>query len=127
MSSMRHLRLWSRPLDRRPKRFPSYSRNHAEPIGTGHVARLPRLRHPEWQLYRVPNGEGLFLKGVGRRADAEFHLLHQEGPRNPTKRLGRPVSHGCVRLHPANAAKLYALVESRGVATAKVVVTDWEH
>jgi lipoprotein-anchoring transpeptidase ErfK/SrfK len=44
-----------------------------------------------------------------------------------TKRLGRPVSHGCVRLHPANAAKLYALVESRGVATAKVVVTGWDH
>ena len=36
---------------------------------------------------------------------------------------GGPVPHGCVRLHPANAAKLYALVESRGIATAKVVVT----
>jgi hypothetical protein len=32
-----------------------------------------------------------------------------------------------VRLHPANAAKLYALVESRGVATAKVFITGWDH
>ncbi len=24
--------------------------------------------------------------------------------------LGRPASHGCIRLHPANAAKLFALV-----------------
>jgi lipoprotein-anchoring transpeptidase ErfK/SrfK len=34
------------------------------------------------------------------------------------------VSHGCVRLHPANAAKLYALVERMGVTNATVVVTS---
>jgi len=28
--------------------------------------------------------------------------------------LGRPVSHGCVRLSPANAATLYALVKAEG-------------
>ena len=41
-----------------------------------------------------------------------------------TKRLGTPASHGCVRLQPANAAKLYALVERRGVGNATVVVTS---
>jgi lipoprotein-anchoring transpeptidase ErfK/SrfK len=41
-----------------------------------------------------------------------------------TKRLGTPASHGCVRLHPANAEKLYALVERTGVTNAKVVVTS---
>jgi lipoprotein-anchoring transpeptidase ErfK/SrfK len=40
-----------------------------------------------------------------------------------TRRLGRPVSHGCVRLSPGNAAKLYALVQSEGVSSATVVVT----
>ena len=30
------------------------------------------------------------------------------------RRLGGPASHGCVRLHPANAATLYALVERNG-------------
>jgi lipoprotein-anchoring transpeptidase ErfK/SrfK len=39
-----------------------------------------------------------------------------------TKRLGSPVSHGCVRLHPGNAAKLYRLFESRGVTDATVVM-----
>jgi lipoprotein-anchoring transpeptidase ErfK/SrfK len=29
-------------------------------------------------------------------------------------RLGGPASHGCVRLHPAHAAALFALVERRG-------------
>jgi lipoprotein-anchoring transpeptidase ErfK/SrfK len=41
-----------------------------------------------------------------------------------TKRLGTPMSHGCVRLHPANAARLFALVERAGVAKATVVITS---
>jgi lipoprotein-anchoring transpeptidase ErfK/SrfK len=31
-----------------------------------------------------------------------------------TRYLGRPASHGCVRLHPANAAVLYSLVKQYG-------------
>lgn len=31
-----------------------------------------------------------------------------------TKYLGRPASHGCVRLHPSNAAALYSLVKTYG-------------
>jgi hypothetical protein len=30
------------------------------------------------------------------------------------KHLGRPASHGCIRLHPKNAAALYSLVQRRG-------------
>jgi L,D-transpeptidase catalytic domain len=40
-----------------------------------------------------------------------------------TRNLGAPVSHGCVRLDPENAAKLYALVEQQGVLNTTVVVT----
>jgi len=40
-----------------------------------------------------------------------------------TRRIGSPASHGCVRLEPANAAKLYALVEQQGLPNTKVVVT----
>ncbi|MFZ0606316.1 MAG: L,D-transpeptidase [Xanthobacteraceae bacterium] len=36
--------------------------------------------------------------------------------------LGRPVSHGCVRLDPANAAILYDLVERRGNGGTTIVV-----
>lgn len=38
---------------------------------------------------------------------------------NAIKRLGRPASHGCVRLHPSNAATLFALVRRHG-GTVKV-------
>jgi lipoprotein-anchoring transpeptidase ErfK/SrfK len=38
------------------------------------------------------------------------------------KRLGKPASHGCVRLSPKNAATLYALVEKTGLKNTQVVL-----
>jgi len=38
-------------------------------------------------------------------------------------RLGRPASHGCVRLHPKDAAVLFALVREQGKENTTVVVT----
>jgi lipoprotein-anchoring transpeptidase ErfK/SrfK len=38
-------------------------------------------------------------------------------------RLGGPASHGCIRLHPANAATLYALVKQRGMSDTVIVVS----
>jgi lipoprotein-anchoring transpeptidase ErfK/SrfK len=43
---------------------------------------------------------------------------------NYVKQLGRPASHGCVRLHTANAARLYALVKEVGAGNARIVVTN---
>jgi lipoprotein-anchoring transpeptidase ErfK/SrfK len=38
-------------------------------------------------------------------------------------RLGRPASHGCVRLHPDDAAVLFALVREQGKDNTVVIVT----
>lgn len=38
--------------------------------------------------------------------------------------LGHPASHGCVRLHPAQAAELFALVEHYGMTHAQIIVSD---
>ena len=43
-----------------------------------------------------------------------------------TKRLGLPVSHGCVRLSPAHATTLFDLVKQEGLLTTKVVLTGSE-
>ena len=43
---------------------------------------------------------------------------------NQVKRLGRPASAGCIRLHPAHAAKLFSLVQAEGLGNMKVVVVD---
>jgi lipoprotein-anchoring transpeptidase ErfK/SrfK len=39
-----------------------------------------------------------------------------------TKRLGRPASHGCVRLAPENAAKFFALVQQAGNKNTRIVI-----
>ncbi|MGW9330712.1 L,D-transpeptidase [Bosea sp. NPDC055594] len=36
--------------------------------------------------------------------------------------LGRPASHGCIRLHPANAAKLFALVKKHGAGATRIAL-----
>jgi hypothetical protein len=38
-------------------------------------------------------------------------------------RLGGPASHGCIRLHPANAAALFDLVKSEGMTATTIVVS----
>jgi lipoprotein-anchoring transpeptidase ErfK/SrfK len=38
------------------------------------------------------------------------------------KRLGRAVSHGCVRLHPSNASKLFSLVKSYGAKNTVITI-----
>jgi hypothetical protein len=38
------------------------------------------------------------------------------------KNLGRPASHGCVRISPENAATLYALVKKNGLKNTEVVL-----
>lgn len=43
---------------------------------------------------------------------------------NAISRLGRPASHGCVRLHPANAKKLFSMVKKVGPGNVRIVVTN---
>jgi lipoprotein-anchoring transpeptidase ErfK/SrfK len=40
-----------------------------------------------------------------------------------TRRLGRPASHGCIRLQTANARKFYQLVHRHGYKRTRIVVT----
>lgn len=38
--------------------------------------------------------------------------------------LGRPASHGCIRLAPGNAARLYSLVQQYGKGGTRIVITN---
>ena len=40
------------------------------------------------------------------------------------KSLGRPASHGCIRLHPQNARTLYNLVQARGAKNTRIVLVN---
>jgi hypothetical protein len=52
--------------------------------------------------------------------DLHGHAIHGFAD---VKHLGLPVSHGCVRLAPENAAVLFALVEKEGMGNTAVVVS----
>jgi lipoprotein-anchoring transpeptidase ErfK/SrfK len=43
---------------------------------------------------------------------------------NHVKSLGRPASHGCVRLAPGNARALYNLVRAHGAKNTRIVVQN---
>ncbi len=40
------------------------------------------------------------------------------------RNLGRPASHGCVRLHPSNAARLFSLVQRYGARRTRITLTN---
>jgi lipoprotein-anchoring transpeptidase ErfK/SrfK len=64
----------------------------------------------EWDDAPMPYS--IFFTGRGHAVHGSYHI----------KSLGRRASHGCVRLHPDNAAKLFALVGKTGMSNTRVVV-----
>lgn len=64
----------------------------------------------EWDDAPMPHS--IFFTSAG-------HAIHGSPY---TKRLGTRASHGCVRLAPGNAAKLFALVKQTGMQNTRVVV-----
>jgi hypothetical protein len=49
----------------------------------------------------------------------EGHAIHGTAE---IKKLGRPASHGCVRLAPENARTLYALVQEHGLENTEIML-----
>jgi lipoprotein-anchoring transpeptidase ErfK/SrfK len=40
------------------------------------------------------------------------------------RKLGKPASHGCVRLHPDNAKAFFSLVKDAGLTQSQIVVVE---
>jgi hypothetical protein len=64
------------------------------------------------KYYNSPMPHSIFFHG-----GYAIHGSHE------IRRLGGPASHGCVRLHPADAAALFALVKTEGTENTSIVVT----
>jgi lipoprotein-anchoring transpeptidase ErfK/SrfK len=86
-------------------------RGFGTPSGTYYPQRLAR-RWFSRKYYMSPMPYSIFFhKGYAIHGSYEI------------RRLGGPASHGCVRLHPANAATLFALVQQRGTGSTRIVVS----
>ena len=87
-------------------------KGYATPAGTFRPFRLEEEHYSkEWDDAPMPHS--IFFTPAG-------HAIHGS---NATRHLGSPASHGCIRIAPANAAKLFALVSAEGLTNTKVVVT----
>ncbi len=75
-------------------------------------AKWASRNHRSRKYDNAPMPYAIFFKG-GYAVHATFD----------TKRLGRPASHGCVRLSPSNAATFYQLANSHGLSNTQIVIT----
>jgi lipoprotein-anchoring transpeptidase ErfK/SrfK len=84
---------------------------YGTPSGTYRPQRLERTWFSK-EYYNSPMPHSIFFHGgYAIHGSYEIH------------RLGGPASHGCIRLHPANAATLFALVKQRGMGDTTIVVS----
>jgi hypothetical protein len=88
---------------------------YATPSGSFTAFRMEEDHYSkEWD--EAPMPYSIFFTKLG-------HAIHGS---YETRKLGTPASHGCVRLSPAHAATLFAMVQRDGVSNAKVVLTGGE-
>lgn len=86
-------------------------RGYRTPTGSYSPKRLAR-RHYSSKYNNSPMPHSIFFRG-GYAIHGSYH----------TKALGRPASHGCIRLHPRNAARLFSIVRAHRRGT-RIVITN---
>jgi hypothetical protein len=84
---------------------------YGTPNGTYHPQRLAASWFSKL-YYNSPMPHSIFFHGG--------YAIHGSYDIN---RLGGPASHGCIRLHPANAGALFELVKSEGMAATTIIVS----
>ncbi len=83
-------------------------RGYRTPTGTYHPIRLERM----WYSTKYDNAPmpwSIFFRGG--------YAIHGT---NDIRHLGKPVSHGCIRLHPDNARVLFSLVRARPLSQTTI-------
>jgi lipoprotein-anchoring transpeptidase ErfK/SrfK len=85
---------------------------YSTPTGTYTATSMNEIWHSK-QWDNAPMPHSIFFMKDG-------HAIHGS---YDVKDLGKPVSHGCVRISPENAATLYTLVAENGLENTQVVLT----
>ncbi|MBA5778460.1 L,D-transpeptidase [Stappia sp. F7233] len=86
-------------------------RGYRTPTGTFRPGRMHR-RYFSKKYHNSPMPWSVFFYGG--------YAIHGT---DAVRSLGRPASHGCIRLHPANARHLYSLIQQHGKKNARIVIT----
>ncbi len=86
-------------------------RGYRTPVGTFRPGRM-HVRYFSKKYHNSPMPYSVFFLGG--------YAIHGT---TAIKNLGRPASHGCIRLHPDNAARLFSLITENGKQNTKIIVT----
>ena len=85
---------------------------YATPSGAHKASSMNEIWYSkEWDDAPMPHAIFFTKKG---------HAIHGT---EETKKLGRPASHGCVRLAPEDARTLFALVKEKGLENTEIVLS----
>jgi hypothetical protein len=85
---------------------------YSTPSGTYTATSMNEIWYSkEWDNAPMPHS--IFFRKDGHAIHGSYEV----------KKLGKPASHGCVRISPENAATLYALVKKVGLKNTEVVLT----
>jgi lipoprotein-anchoring transpeptidase ErfK/SrfK len=87
-------------------------KGYRTPRGSYRPTRLHRMWYSR-KYDNAPMPHSIFFRGG--------YAIHGT---DKVKSLGRPASHGCVRLHPANARALFRLVKAHGAGNTRIIVQD---
>jgi len=85
-------------------------RGYRTPTGS-HRPKLLKGEHYSSKFHGSPMPFSIFFRG-----GYAIHGTYE------ARALGRPVSHGCIRLHPSNAAELFSLVRRHGKSNTQIIV-----
>ncbi|MEJ0012487.1 MAG: L,D-transpeptidase [Bauldia sp.] len=85
---------------------------YVTPVGNYKAQRLAVMWYSR-KYDNSPMPHSIFFKGG--------YAIHGTGY---IKNLGKPASHGCVRLHPDNATTLFSLVKDNGMENMQVEVVQ---
>ena len=87
-------------------------RGYHTPRGTYRPKWLAKM-HYSRKYNMTPMPHSIFFKGG--------YAIHAT---NAVRRLGRPASHGCIRLSPRHAKKLFSLVRRHGMRNTRIKITN---
>jgi len=93
-------------------RVSTAKRGYHTPTGSWRPTRL----EPSWYSRKYDNApmpNSIFFTG-GYAIHGTTHI----------SQLGRPASRGCIRLHPAHARELFALVRQYGMKRTRITITN---
>ncbi len=87
-------------------------RGYSTPVGN-YSAKSLDANHRSRKYHNSPMPYSVFFKG-GYAVHGTYEV----------RNLGRPASHGCIRLHPENAATFFSLVKNAGLSNTRIVISQ---